>query len=86
MLNAIDRRTAHGDRSSAVLQLRRKLTYDPRNTEDLSGPAGYRERLLDLIGRLSGNYQAPTQPQLNEAAVLENLYAQLFDEYKALKD
>jgi photosystem II stability/assembly factor-like uncharacterized protein len=86
MLNAIDRRTSHGNRSYAVLQLRRKLTYDPRNTEDLSGPAGYRERLLDLIGRLSGNYQAPTQPQLNEAAVLENLYAQLFDEYKALKD
>jgi photosystem II stability/assembly factor-like uncharacterized protein len=83
-LNAIDKRTKRGDRSTALLSFKRKLTYDPRNAEDLSGPPGLRERVADLIGRMSGNYAPPTQPQLDEAASLRQIFATLSTEYRSL--
>jgi hypothetical protein len=76
-LNAIDNRVKHGDPSPALRAFKRKLTYDPRNAEDLGGPPGFRDRLGDLVGRLSGNYAAPTQSQLDEAAALRAMFEQL---------
>jgi hypothetical protein len=78
-LNAIDKR-----HSAVLLAFKRKLTYGPRNAEDLSGPPGVRERLGDLIGRMSGNYGPPTQPQLDEAAALHQLFDTLSSEYRSL--
>ncbi len=83
-LNAIDKRTKRGVRSPALLAFTRKLTYAPRNAEDLSGPPGIRERLGDLIGRMGGNYAPPTQPQLDEAAALRQLFQTLSSEYRSL--
>ena len=76
-LNEIDKRVMRGDHASALLTFKRKLTYGPRNAEDLGGPPGFRDRLGDLIGRLSGNYAPPTQSQLNEAAVLRGMFEAL---------
>jgi photosystem II stability/assembly factor-like uncharacterized protein len=76
-LNAIDARVKHGDHSAALLTFKRKLTYGPRNAEDLGGPPGFRDRLGDLMGRLSGNYAPPMQSQLDEAAALRKLFEQL---------
>lgn len=76
-LNAIDKRVSHGQSNVQLLAFKRKLTYGPRNAEDLSGPPGFRDRLDDLIGRLSGNYAPATQPQLDEAAVLHRLFGTL---------
>lgn len=75
-LNDIDARAKHGS-SPALLAFKRKLTYSPRNAEDLGGPPGFRDRLGDLVGRLSGNYAAPTQSQLDEAAALHAIFEQL---------
>jgi photosystem II stability/assembly factor-like uncharacterized protein len=83
-LNAIDKRTKRGDRSPAVLSFKRKLTYNPRNALDLSGPPGIRERLGDLIGRMGGNYAPPTQPQLDEASALRQIFETLSAEYRSL--
>ncbi len=76
MLNAIDSRLKHasGAQAAQLSALRRELTYDPRNIEDLSGPAQLRERVLDLISRMA-SYQAPTAAQSAQAAV----YAERFD-------
>lgn len=77
MLNTIDRRLKHasGATRSALLTLRARLTYNPRNVEDLGGPAGLREKLLDLIGRIgSSSLQPPTQTQLDYAAHLHAEY------------
>jgi hypothetical protein len=83
-LNAIDGRMKRGEHSAALLSFRHSLTYDPRNAEDLSGPAGMREHLGDLIGRMSGNYAPPTQAQISEAAVLRAQFNELASEYRAL--
>jgi|HubBroStandDraft_4_1064222.scaffolds.fasta_scaffold00002_3 photosystem II stability/assembly factor-like uncharacterized protein len=70
MLNAIDARLkrASGARAGVLLDVKHRLTYDPRNIEDLSGPAQIREGVLDLISRLSSSFQAPTAAQLAQAA------------------
>lgn len=76
-LNEIDKRVSHGRGSPALLAFKRELTYGPRNAEDLGGPPGFRDRLWDLGGRLSGNYAPATQSQLNEAAVLRSMFENL---------
>ena len=72
MLNRIDARsaTAHRIAGGALIAFKKspKLTYDPRNIEDLSGPAQLREDVLDLISRMSSSFQAPTAAQLAQAA------------------
>jgi photosystem II stability/assembly factor-like uncharacterized protein len=70
MLNSIDARLkrASGARAGVLLDVKHRLTYDPRNIEDLSGPAQIREGVLDLISRLSSSFQAPTAAQLAQAA------------------
>ena len=86
MLNAIDARlkAASGTRAAALRAFKHRLTYDPRNIEDLSGPAQIREGVLDLISRLSGSLQAPTAAQLAQAASYTKELAALTAEYRSL--
>jgi hypothetical protein len=61
-------------------------TFNPRNAEDLGGPAGFREKLLNLISRLSStSLQPPTATQAEVAAELRAQYAMLSAEFSALK-
>ncbi len=77
MLNTIDARLkhAHGQEAAGLLAFRHRLTLDPKNIEDLEGPAQLRERVLDLLSRLSSSYQGPNQAQLQEAASIARAYA-----------
>lgn len=86
MLNTIDSRLKRtsGANAAALIALKHQLTYDPRNVEDLNGPAQLRERLLDLISRMSTSFQAPTAAQLAQAAVYKAEYDRLFAAYRAL--
>ncbi len=85
-LNAIDERVKADPSSvSRYATFRRKLTLEPKNIEDLEGPAGIRERLLDLLSRVaSTSYQAPTAAQANEGARLEQQLSSLKNEARAL--
>ena len=51
-------------RRPALIEFKHRITYDPRNIEDLSGPAQLREDVLDLISRMGSSFQAPTAAQL----------------------
>ena len=77
MLNTIDARLMHATavQRTRLLAFRAKLTYNPQNVEDLRGPAGLREHLIDLIGRVTGtSFQPPTQPDLEYASQLKSEY------------
>ena len=87
MLNAIDARlkTAPPAKRDALLAMRRRLAFDPRNQEDLGGPPGLRDRLSDLAGRIStSSFQAPTAVQLGQAGALAQAYARITKDYDAL--
>jgi photosystem II stability/assembly factor-like uncharacterized protein len=86
MLNGIDARLKHasGSQASALIAVRQHLTYDPRNIEDLTGPAQLRERLLDLISRMSTSFQAPTAAQLSQAGIYKTTYDRLSAAYLKL--
>ena len=85
-LNALDRAssTANAARRTELHAFGRKLTYYPRNVEDLSGPLGLRERISDAIARASTSLQPPTAAQVAEATVLKELYDRLSTEYAQL--
>jgi photosystem II stability/assembly factor-like uncharacterized protein len=76
MLNRIDAqlKSAAPQRRRALLALRARLTYNPRNVEDLGGPGGLRERLMDLLGRIGSSFAPPTQTQIDEAEELRAEY------------
>ncbi|HEY9180567.1 MAG TPA: hypothetical protein VIO32_07590, partial [Candidatus Baltobacteraceae bacterium] len=76
-LNEIDKRVKTRHSTPALLAFKRELTYNPRNVEDLSGPPGFRDRLGDLMGRMSGNYAPPTESQINEANALRAMFDDL---------
>jgi hypothetical protein len=84
MLNAIDARLKHatGSQASALTAFKLRLTYDPRNIEDLTGPAQIREKVLDLISRMSTSFQAPTSAQLAQAAAYRGELDALAPDYK----
>jgi photosystem II stability/assembly factor-like uncharacterized protein len=86
MLNAIDTRlkTATPAQAAPLKAFRLRLTYDPRNIEDLSGPAQIRENLLDLIGRMGNSFQAPTAAQREAAAAYRTEVEQLQTAYRQL--
>ncbi|HET6276244.1 MAG TPA: hypothetical protein VFE16_09980 [Candidatus Cybelea sp.] len=86
MLNAVDARlkAASGTRAAALRAFKHRLTYDPRNIEDLTGPAQIREGVLDLISRLSGSLQAPTAAQLAQAASYTKELEELSAAYRNL--
>ncbi|HEY1655966.1 MAG TPA: hypothetical protein VGF86_12730 [Candidatus Tumulicola sp.] len=76
MLNGIDAALKNANRThaAALRGFRAELTYDARNVEDLREPPGIRERLVDLISRLSSSFQTPTAAQAAEGADLKALY------------
>ncbi len=86
MLNAIDGRLAHANaqQAAALRTFRAKLTYGPRNVEDLGAPQGLRDRLLDALARMTTSYQAPTAAQQAEAADLHALSMRLAADYAQL--
>jgi photosystem II stability/assembly factor-like uncharacterized protein len=82
MLNSLDHQLSAKNLASSkraqLLALHAQLTFAPKNVEDLGGPGGLRDRLNDLIGRISSSsLQAPTQPQLDYAATLQTQYANM---------
>ena len=85
-LNAVDAKLARATPSqrSALLAFAKKLTYGPRNVEDLGGPEGLRDRLIDVTARMSTSLQPPTAAQLAAAADLKTLYERLSQEYAQL--
>ncbi|MEO6834872.1 MAG: hypothetical protein ABI231_03080 [Candidatus Tumulicola sp.] len=87
MLNDIDARLKHADtrQATALRALQRKLTYAPRNVEDLGGHPGLRDRLFDLRTRIGNSFQGPTAAAISEAADLKALCAALSAQYAALK-
>ncbi|MGA8534700.1 MAG: hypothetical protein WB615_11370 [Candidatus Tumulicola sp.] len=87
MLNQIDARMKRGDsnQAAALRAFVAKLTYNPRNVEDLGGPPGLRDRLIDLGGRLGTSFQAPTAAQAAEAADLHALFETISAQYAQLK-
>jgi len=86
MLNSIDARLkrASGARAGMLREFKHRLTYDPRNIEDLTGPARIREGVLDLISRLSSSFQAPTAAQLAQAAAYTKQLDALSAAYRSL--
>jgi|HubBroStandDraft_6_1064221.scaffolds.fasta_scaffold00001_422 photosystem II stability/assembly factor-like uncharacterized protein len=86
MLNGIDARLKRAPRleAAALEAFRLRLTYEPHNIEDLNGPAQLRERVLDLISRMSTSFQAPTAAQLAQAAAYKAQLAQLSTAYQTL--
>ena len=86
MLNQIDARLkkATPERRASLVAFEHRLTYDPKNIEDLSGPAQIRERVIDLITRMATSFQAPTAAQLAAAAEYKTAVDQLESAYKSL--
>ncbi|MBV8499026.1 MAG: hypothetical protein JO003_07240 [Candidatus Eremiobacteraeota bacterium] len=86
MLNQIDARikTAAPAQAAGLRAFKMRLTYDPRNIEDLNGPAQLREGLLDLITRMSTSFQAPNPAQLSQAAAYRTEYETLAAAYQKL--
>jgi photosystem II stability/assembly factor-like uncharacterized protein len=86
ILNQIDTRLKHASpkQAAALTTFRQQLTYNPRNIEDLSGPAGLRENLFDLIGRLGSSFQAPTAVQRAQGAKYQAEVERVTAEYKGL--
>lgn len=87
MLNGIDARVKHASGAARIrlLAFRRLLTYGPRNVEDLGGPAGLREKLMDLYGRIGMSYQPATQPEVDQAAIDRAAYFRLASEWRAIR-
>ena len=86
ILDQIDARfkAGTGRQGSQLRVVRRQLTYDPRNIEDLSGPAALRERLLDLITRMSTSFQAPTAVQRAQGAIYQAEVDRISAEYRSM--
>lgn len=84
MLNAIDARLkgASGAQAATLIALKHRLTYDPQNIEDLTGPAQIREKVLDLLSRMSTSFQAPTSAQLFQGAAYRTELDALAAQYK----
>ena len=87
MLNQIDERLKNADPSTAATlrAFQARLTYVPKNVEDLQGPPGLRIGLLDLIGRISGpSFQAPTASQTEQMRAYRATYEQLSNDFDHL--
>jgi hypothetical protein len=85
-LNALDARSPTASGAHAAAAFRARVTMDPRNVEDLNAPPGFRERLTDLLDRISSSsYQAPTAAQADEVEKLAATYADLTREAERLK-
>jgi photosystem II stability/assembly factor-like uncharacterized protein len=85
-LNQIDARLKHATpaQAKALLAFARRLTYAPRNVEDLGGSYGLRDRIMDMLARLGSSFQAPNAPETTEGAAIRTLYEKLSSEFGAL--
>jgi photosystem II stability/assembly factor-like uncharacterized protein len=85
MLNRIDESlaTASPQRAQRLQEVRRSLTYDPRNIEDLTGPAQLREDLLDLISRIGSSSAPPTGAEAVQAVRYKARLARVESDYQA---
>ncbi len=84
-LNAIDAK--HGPAMPTdIAAFRARLTLDPQNVEDLRAPPGLRERVIDLLDRISSSsYQPPTAAQSDEFAKLRARFDEIAKQWSALK-
>jgi photosystem II stability/assembly factor-like uncharacterized protein len=84
MLNEIDARRKGGSPAAAaqLAAVRERLTYDPRNVEDLSGPAQLREDVLDLISRMTTSFRPPNAAQQAQADVYKGRLAEIASDYR----
>ena len=77
MLDARIRQASPAERPT-LDAMKHHLTLDPRNIEDLKTPPQLRERLLDLLSRVSASsFQAPTAAQEAEYAAIRAQWPQL---------
>ncbi|MGB8625897.1 MAG: hypothetical protein WCD03_07010, partial [Candidatus Cybelea sp.] len=85
MLNRIDESlpTASPQRAKRLHAVRRSLTYDPRNIEDLTGPAQLREDVLDLISRIGSSFAPPTAAEVTQAGRYKARLARVESDYQA---
>ena len=82
MLNAID---GMKPVPAAFASVKANLTNAPAFDEDnISRPAGLRERLLDMLSQLSSSYQAPTNSQVAEIQKLRQDYMEIAARYHEL--
>jgi photosystem II stability/assembly factor-like uncharacterized protein len=87
MLNRIDEKLKGASATNAerLRALRRKLTLDPKNVEDLEGPVGVRESIMDLLSRVGGqSFQAPNQTQAEQAQIDHQKVLELQEQAKGL--
>jgi photosystem II stability/assembly factor-like uncharacterized protein len=87
MLNRLDAELRHATpaRAVALRAFRAKLTNDQKNVEDLQGPAGLRERIMDLLSRVgSQSFQAPNQTQAEQGVLDHTELLQLEKEAKPI--
>lgn len=85
MLNRIDELIPRASPPQArrLEAVRLSLTYDPRNIEDLTGPAQLREDLLDLISRIGSSSAAPTAAEVTQAGRYKARLARVESDYQA---
>ncbi|HKE36245.1 MAG TPA: hypothetical protein VKB39_02375, partial [Candidatus Baltobacteraceae bacterium] len=67
-LNEIDEKlkTGNPSQAAALRAFASELSSSPRNVEDLSGATALRNRIGDLLSRLSSSFQAPNAAQVQE--------------------
>lgn len=78
-LNAIDTKLKNATpaQAAALRAFARELASSPRNVEDLAGAQALRDRIGDMLARMSNSFQAPTAPQLDEAADIKEAFEKL---------
>jgi photosystem II stability/assembly factor-like uncharacterized protein/predicted RNA-binding protein YlxR (DUF448 family) len=87
MLNAIDAKLKGASPANAerLLAFQRKLTLNPKNVEDLEGPVGVRESIMDLLSRVgSQSFQAPAQTQTQQAQIDHQKVLELRQQAKSI--
>ncbi|HEX3370186.1 MAG TPA: hypothetical protein VHS56_11470 [Candidatus Cybelea sp.] len=85
MLNRIDEllRSATPAQARRLRAVREQLTYDPRNIEDLTGPAQLREDVLDLISRVESAFAPATQAEVIQAGRYVSRLETIESDYQA---
>ncbi|HEY2554968.1 MAG TPA: hypothetical protein VGI15_06945, partial [Candidatus Cybelea sp.] len=85
MLNRVDEllRSATPAQARRLRAVREHLTYDPRNIEDLTGPAQLREDVLDLISRVESSFAPATQAEVIQASRYASRLDTIESDYQA---
>lgn len=85
MLNGIDERLRGATPAQAqrLRAVRERLSYDPRNIEDLTGPAQLREDVLDLISRVESSFAPATRAEVLQASRYSDRLAPIESDYQA---